>query len=488
MIKLGEWSAIRQLYEQGYGKRRIARMLGVSRNTVRKAIEQEDTSTYQRRVHPVKKTDPFEDLIKEMFWEKKFIGTRILTEVKKEGYTGSLTSLYRLLRKIRKDPPLRTTCRYETDPAEQGQFDWTPYEVVLGGEKRKVYCFSFILGYSRRKYITFSLRKTLASVIEALEEALRFFQGSPIKLLIDNAKQMVVEYLKEGIVRFNETFLALSGLYRFEPKACRLYWPRTKGKVERPFYYIQEHFIKGREFSSLEDLIQQGHKFIDLWDDKVHTTTLEKPKVRFEREKDLLIHLPETRFAPTIRELRKVSWDCLVSYQGSRYSCPHSYAGKRVWVRESKGAYLEIMEPSGRVMACHSLSSKKGATIIQKEHYEGIKSSCPKTAPRIREIFLGSFASGDKFYEGLVRNVSYNAPYHAKKILEQRRIYEDEFIEEALEKAREFGAFSSQAVKNILASCPLKEDPLHVTASSYIRAGSIRRSLSEYNLLLKETN
>jgi len=262
----------------------------------------------------------------------------------------------------------------------------------------------------------------------------------------------------------------------------------VKGKVERPFYYIQEHFIKGREFSSLEDLIQQGHKFIDLWDDKVHTTTLEKPKVRFEREKDLLIHLPETRFAPTIRELRKVSWDCLVSYQGSRYSCPHSYAGKRVWVRESKGAYLEIMEPSGRVMACHSLSSKKGATIIQKEHYEGIKSSCPKSAPRIREIFLGSFASGDKFYEGLVRNVSYNAPYHAKKILEQRRIYEDEFIEEALEKAREFGAFSSQAVKNILASCPLKEDPLHVTASSYIRAGSIRRSLSEYNLLLKETN
>jgi len=146
------------------------------------------------------------------------------------------------------------------------------------------------------------------------------------------------------------------------------------------------------------------------------------------------------------------------------------------------------MEPSGRVMARHSLSSKKGATIIQKEHYEGIKSSTPKTAPRIREIFFDSFASGDKFYQGLVRSVSYNAAYHAKKILEQRSIYEDEFIEEALKKAREFGAFSSQAVKNILAGCPLKEDPLRLTASSYTRVGSIKRSLSEYNLLLKETN
>lgn len=213
--------------------------------------------------------------------------------------------MYRFLKEITKDPPVKTTCRYETDPGEQGQFDWTPYEVILDGRKHKVTCFLFILGYSRQKYMTFSLNKTLASVIEALEKALRSFGGSPKKVLLDNAKQMVVEHLKGGIVKLNETSLKLAGLYRFQPKPCRLYWPRTKGKVERPFYYIEQHFIKGREFSSLEDLIGQGREFIDTWDDKVHTTTLEKPKLRFEEERDLLIPLPEARFSPTIQKLEE---------------------------------------------------------------------------------------------------------------------------------------------------------------------------------------
>lgn len=82
------------------------------------------------------------------------------------------------------------------------------------------------------------------------------------------------------------------------------------------------------------------------------------------------------------------------------------------------------------------------------------KSSTPKTAPRIRGIFIETFAEGYLFYKGLVKMTSYNAPYHARKILDQRRIYEDEHIEEVLEKAMEFGAFSYQIVDNILKGYP----------------------------------
>lgn len=55
--------------------------------------------------------------------------------------------------------------------------------------------------------MTFSLNGALASTIETLEETLRFFGGSPKKVLIDNAKQMIVEHLSDGTVRINETFL-----------------------------------------------------------------------------------------------------------------------------------------------------------------------------------------------------------------------------------------------------------------------------------------
>jgi len=89
MITMEKWAAIRQLNEQRYGKRTIARMLGVSRNTVKRALKQEDVPKYERKKLPVKKIDPFQDVVKKMFWEKGFIGTRILTEIRKQGYTGS---------------------------------------------------------------------------------------------------------------------------------------------------------------------------------------------------------------------------------------------------------------------------------------------------------------------------------------------------------------------------------------------------------------
>jgi len=49
MITMGKWTAIKQLNEQGYGKRAIARMLGVSRNTVKEALKQEDVPKYEHQ-------------------------------------------------------------------------------------------------------------------------------------------------------------------------------------------------------------------------------------------------------------------------------------------------------------------------------------------------------------------------------------------------------------------------------------------------------
>ena len=77
---------------------------------------------------------------------------------------------------------------------------------------------------------------------------------------------------------------------------------------------------------------------------------------------------------------------------------------------------------------------------------------------------------------------------HAKKILEQRKIYQDECIEEALERAMEFGAFSHGAVRNILKGYPLKEDPLSIKNAQYALSSTARRPLSEYNLLLSEAS
>lgn len=55
MIEMEKWAAIRQLNEQGYGKRRIARMLGVSRNTVKRALKGEDVPNMSAAYFPLKR-------------------------------------------------------------------------------------------------------------------------------------------------------------------------------------------------------------------------------------------------------------------------------------------------------------------------------------------------------------------------------------------------------------------------------------------------
>jgi transposase len=51
-------------------------------------------------------------------------------------------------------------------------------------------------------------------------------------------------------VRWNPKFLEFVCYYGIQPKACLPGRPETKGKVENPFFYLQEHFIKGGKFNS----------------------------------------------------------------------------------------------------------------------------------------------------------------------------------------------------------------------------------------------
>lgn len=485
MITLEDWVTIRNLQAKGHGKKTIAKILGISKNTVKAALQKDSPPAYQRNVNfDNKLIAPYAESINEMYLEKELIGTRIFTEITQKGYQGSMTTLYRYLKSLGKEMDARVTARFETEPGEQGQYDWSPYWVDMGGKRVKVVCFLLVLGYSRYRYMTFSFYQDKSSVLEALEESLRHLGGSPREVLIDNAKSMVLEHLKNDVIRFNPDFLELAGAFRFNPRACQLFWARTKGKVERPFYYIEQHFIKGNTFHSIEDLIRRGQRFIQDWNQKEHTTTREKPVDRYEQEKGLLSTLPEYRYYQSIRELRKVSWDCLVSYQGSRYSVHHAYAGQRVWVATSHGYLLNSYSQKGDLLYSHTLSQEKGKTIMIKEHYQGIRNSTPKTAPRIREVFEKTFAAGKAFYEKLVTETSLNAAYHASIILGLREYYADEAIDGALQKASSYQAYSYQAVKGILKSLPLKEVRPAIHAFSIPHPPVEVRSLSYYTKLL----
>lgn len=149
--------------------------------------------------------------------------------------------------------------------------------------------------------------------------------GASKKILVDNARAFVTE-ADPARFAWNIRFLELCGDYRVEPVACAPGRPRTKGKVERPFFYLEQHLLKGGAWADLDAFADDLLRFSAACDALVHGTTGERPIDWFERARDLLTPLPTRPFIGTHEAVRKVSWDCLVSFGGSRYSVPWSDA------------------------------------------------------------------------------------------------------------------------------------------------------------------
>jgi len=451
VISVECWTTIRFLHAQGKGIRAIARELDLSRNTVRDALRAEAPPTRTRAKRPNPRLVPFADQIRAMLFEKKFIGSRILRELRALGYGGGPTALYDYLAVLKEERTrAKVTERFETAPGQQGQFDWSPYSIEIGGQVRRVVFFSLVLGYSRRKFYLPSYDETQGSIYEAIECAFAHFGGAPKELLVDNAHAFILDARLDAPV-WNPHFLELCGHYRVEPRHCQVRRAQTKGKVERPFFFLEQHFIKGRTFRDFDHLQRELALFqAEELDQAIHATTQQSPLARFEEERAYLTPLPARRFISSREEFRKVSWDCLVSFGASRYSVPHPYAGKQVWVRASQGVRLAVYDQRGRCIAEHALSEKKGLTVLVPEHYAGLRKQTPLTKVVLADAFLARFPDQQPFLDGLLAQYKLAPVGHLRAILELAAVYSEEAMRAAFARAITFNTYSHRFVRGLL--------------------------------------
>ena len=331
---LQDWAAVQRVYKQTHSKRETAKILKISRNTVKKLLELKEEPVYKRTVYK-SCLDEYKELIIEWRCEPyEFNGTRIFKELKDRGYTGSIGPVYRFLQRVDEDVGLissKATVRIETPPGDQAQFDWSEYSLVVGGRERKVYCFSMILAASRKKAVCFSLKVDAAAIYEAIQELFDDLGGVTLELLIDNPKALVIENnpKSEDEIRYNPQALMLAKHLGTELNACPCYWPRKKGKIESPFKYIEEQFIKGNTFATMEELNRRGKEFINKWCDEVHGTTKRIPNQHYLlEEKATLLPLPKTHYLIKKLQLRIISPDSYISVGGSKYYVIIKYVQK----------------------------------------------------------------------------------------------------------------------------------------------------------------
>ncbi|MDE3076672.1 MAG: IS21 family transposase [Chloroflexota bacterium] len=484
-----QWATIRYLHAQGKGVREIARELSLARQTVRRALESGSRPQYTRTQPANRQLASFEAQVRELYFSKHLIGSRILRELRKSGYTGGKTALYDYLHSL-KQPQLseKVTMRFETEPGQQAQFDWSPYTVELGGQLKRIAVYGMTLGYSRRKHYTASLDERQGSIFEAIEECWWHFGGTAKELLVDNPRAFVID-ANPKTFRWNPQFLELCGHYRVKPRACLPYRARTKGKIERPFDYLEEQFIKGSIWQSLGHLLEELARFErDDLDLRVHSTTRERPIDRFAAEQPHLTPLPPNRFVGTLALTRHVSWDCLVSFEGNRYSVPATYAGKMVWLLVSHGQRLVVLSSRRELLVEHELSAGKGQTIILPEHYEPLRRrGTPRTYVRLAEAFLTRFPHHAQFLEGLTAQYKIHPEFPLRAVMELAGLYDDQPLSWAFDRAVEFNTYSARFLRGLLESHSQPDVPTSgpPEPASVRPATTVRANLGAYQQVLE---
>jgi transposase len=186
-----DWVTIRNLKKKNpsLGTRAIAKLVGVSRSTVKKALVSEQYPSYSRDKKVNTAIEPFKEYIKECYLIKKQKVSVILESLRSKGFSGSGISLYRYIGEHLKPEQEggRAFMPYETMPGEQMLYDWADYSVELGSELVKVYVHLTELGWSRYKVLSASLSIKQSDVLEAMEDAFFQFGGVASRIQVDNA-------------------------------------------------------------------------------------------------------------------------------------------------------------------------------------------------------------------------------------------------------------------------------------------------------------
>ncbi len=448
-----DWIAVKRLYRSGMKIKTIARQLGMSKNTVKRLIKLEEEPQYIRVVNTTK-IDGYKDQIRRWYLEPEFnfIGTRIFRELKSLGYTGSMGPVYRFLN-ILKDEKRKinssATDRIETPLGDQAQFDWAEYTTVVNHQITKVYCFSMILSSSRVKDIVFSLTVDGDAIYEAIQDLFSSFGGVTQELLIDNPKALVIENQKGSPPKFNIDALRMATHLGTELNACNPYRARTKGKVEKPFQYIEEQFIKGNSFTSMDELNAKGKAFMKEWCKVMHTTTRRIPEEAFREEKEYLLPLPAKHFMRVQPEERKVSLDSFISVKGNKYSVPVAYAGKMLKFRIVYGYKLLIYDKKDRFIDHYELSRGKHEVTRNDLHYKEIQAAVPKSIPEIRRRFVTTFERGAEYLEKS-SSVIEQSSYHARQILKLQELYTVPILNRILGYCIDHNIYAIEGVKDVL--------------------------------------
>ena len=359
---------ILELHAQGMTARKIAKVLKVGRNTIRRVINKNSIS------EPGAAPPPWAQSVD---WEKvRLEASRgVPMNILARENASDVISYVQFWRQFHKKYPQvpKVTMRLEHKPGEKCFFDYTEgIDIVAAttGEVRKTSLCCGVMAMSSYTFGEFTYTERRDDLVRSMENAFRYFGGVTPYVTVDNQKAAVNQahwYDPE----VNPAFVDFANHWGFAVIPARPFKPRDKGSNESGIGVIQKQFyqeVRDHTFYSLEELNRVFREYLERLNTSLMKDWGVSRRERFKGEQELLKPCPLSNWEVAEWRSAKVHADCHVQVLKKFYSCPFKYVGREVRVKVT-AKLIEIYDRDLNPLAVHARLLGKEIYSTDPRHY-----------------------------------------------------------------------------------------------------------------------
>ena len=374
MLSVEDWAEIRRLHRaEGMPIKMIARVMGVSRNTVRAALASDGPPQYVRR-SAGSAVDAFEPRIRELLQAFPTMPATVIAE--RVGWTRGKTVFADRVRELRPaflppDPASRTS--YAAGEIAQCDF-WFP-DIKLPVEygqfrtAKQLPVLTMVTGYSRWLCGLLIPSRKAEDLFAGWWEHL-WSLGSVPRVLVWDGEGAVGRW-RAGRSELTRDCQAFRGTLGTKVIICRPGDPEAKGLVERAHDYLERSFLPGRTFASPADFNAQLQAWLQVVNRRTRRALGCAPIERLAADRAQMLTLPPVPPFTGWRAGVRLARDHYIRLDGNDYSVHPSAIGRRVEIYADLGRVHVFCE--GRKVADHQRLWAKHQTVSDASHVEAAK-------------------------------------------------------------------------------------------------------------------
>ncbi len=437
-------AAILELSAKGLSARQIAKVLKISRPSVKKVVAS-GTETVPRALRP-SRLEGHQEEIEELTKRCKGNLVRVHEELTEQGTPVSYQALTAFVRS-QTPPPKQPAGQYEFAPGHEMQHDTSPHDLEINGRTWRMQTASAVLCYSHRLFFQHYFRFTRFEAKVFLTEAFRFFEGSTERTMVDNTNVIRLCGTGKDMVPAPE-MAAFAERFGFVFVAHEKGDANRSGLVERPFDYIENNFLAGRTFTDVRDLNRQARQWCQKVNAKPKRGLGAVPDELYAAERGKLHPLPVFIPEPERVEIRIVDVEGFVNVDRNRYSVPPAWLHRQVQVRVTADR-VEIDEKDQTVVherVLLPLDQRVQLPAHRPPRGEKVRLVRQLDEERALEAILPDIAP---FVAALKRNGRKAPAFLLRRLLKMARDYPHDALRAALSEALRYGLYDLDRIERM---------------------------------------